>query len=580
MFKQLGEQDASYLYLETPETPQHVGGVSLVELPPGYQGDFFEDYKRHIASRIHLIPMLHQKLVQLPFDIDHPFWADDDEVDVDYHIRHQTVPRPGRISQLEELVGRLHSNFLDRSRPLWEFYVIDGLESGQVAIYTKIHHAAMDGAASQNLIAMMYDPTPQPRVFPPPERKPGGKEKVDIPEVLRGMAGHFLRQEVRALQYLPEVLKAWAKVVLPDAETLQYGKPVLPPLRTPQTLFNVGITSQRTYAMRTLPLSRFKRVAKAADAKLNDVVLAVCAGALRRYLQGRNALPKAPMTAMVPVSLNAPGEPAQANQNAAVLCSLATDVADPLKRLALIREGMLDQKRLLSNIKNALLPDLSFVGSGALVRGMVDLYRRAKLADRLPPLANLVVSNVAGPPVPLYIAGARLLSFYPCSIPFHSTALNITVESYCDSLDFGLIGCRRTVPDLAELADHLGEELGALEQALAARDAPAPARAARVAKPALPAAAPARPVAKRPAAKKPATRVAKPAAKAVAKPAAKAVAKPAAPRAATRKAKATAAPATPSPSTSSAATSSPATTRTRRARRPASVPSGDTKSST
>ncbi len=602
MFKQLSEQDASYLYLETPETPQHVGGVSLVELPPDYQGDFFEDYKRHIASRIHLIPMLHQKLVQLPFDIDHPFWTDDDQVDVDYHIRHQTVPRPGRISQLEELVGRLHSNFLDRSRPLWEFYVIDGLESGQVAIYTKIHHAAMDGAASQNLIAMMYDPTPQPRSFPPPERKPGNQEKIDIPEVLRGMAGHFLRQEVRALQYLPEVLKAWAKVVLPDAETLQYGKPVLPPLRTPQTLFNVGITSQRTYAMRTLPLSRFKRVAKATDAKLNDVELAVCAGALRRYLQDHDALPKPPLTAMVPVSLNTPGEPAQANQNAAVLCSLATDVADPLKRLALIREGMLDQKRLLSNIKNALLPDLSFVGSGALVRGMVDLYRRAKLADRLPPLANLVVSNVAGPPVPLYIAGARLLSFYPCSIPFHSTALNITVESYCDSLDFGLIGCRRTVPDLAELADHLGEELGALEQALAARDTPAPARAVA---PALSGEAVARPAAQRattkrattkrattkraaaktaatsapkPAGKAPAKRAAAPAARRPAKPTTEPTTKPAAPRAAARKAAATPSPAMPSTAMPSPATPSPATTRTRRARRPASVPNGDTKS--
>jgi diacylglycerol O-acyltransferase len=478
MFKQLSEQDAAFLYLETAETPQHVGSVSFVELPPGYAGDFYEDYKRHVASRVHLNPLMYEKLVPLPFDIDHPFWTEDDELDIGYHVRHQTLPRPGRLSQLEELVGRLHSNFLDRSRPLWEFYVIDGLESGQVVIYTKIHHAAMDGASSQALLTTLYDPTPEPREYPPPQHPLGGKTQPGLEEVLRGMASHFARQEIRHLQYVPEVLKAWAHLALPDAQTLQYGKAAPPPLMTPKTLFNVGITSQRAYAARTLQLSRVKRLGKQVEAKVNDVVLAIVAGALRRYLKDRDALPKLSMTAMVPVSMHVPGEQTQSNQNAALVCTLATDEVDPYKRLLVIRDAMNDQKRWFSNVKNALLPDLSFVGGGALVRGIVDLYRRAKIADRLPPLYNLVVSNVPGPPMPLYIGRARVLSFHPCSIPFHGTALNITTESYCDSLDFGLIACRRTVPDLAELADHLAEALTDLEQAVA-RKGVAPTPAAR-----------------------------------------------------------------------------------------------------
>jgi WS/DGAT/MGAT family acyltransferase len=487
MFEQLGDQDASFLYLETAETPQHVGGVSLVELPPGYTGDFCADYRRQIGERMRLIPLLHRKLVSLPFDIDHPFWVDEPDVDLQYHIRQQTLPSPGRMSQLEELVGRLHSNFLDRSRPLWEFYVIQGLETGHVAIYTKIHHAAMDGAASQQLIATMYDPTPEPRHFDALALDtPARQDKPGVRAMARGVARHVVKQEIRALQFVPEVLKAWARVALPDADTLKFGNTVLPPLRPPRTLFNVAITSQRVYAARTVSLSRCRRLAKAGDVKLNDVVLALCAGALRRYLLDHDALPGPSMTAMVPVSLHEPGD-SRSNQNTVILCKLATDIADPVERLQVIRTSSTDQKRLLANIRNMLLPDLALVGSGLVTRALSQLYRRAKLADRLPPLANLTVSNVPGPPVPLYIAGAKLLTCYPCSIPFHGSALNITVQSYCDALDFGLVACRRTVPDLAELADHLAPALEELEAALSREATPgrgvAPTARAKPAKP-------------------------------------------------------------------------------------------------
>jgi diacylglycerol O-acyltransferase / wax synthase len=486
--KQLSDQDATYLYLETQETPQHVGSVSLVALAPGYEGEFFQDYKQHIAARIHLVPLLYSKLVPMPLEVDHPVWAEDDSFDIDYHVRRQTVPRPGRLDQLEELVGRLHSNFLDRSRPLWEFYVIDGLESGQVAIYTKIHHAAMDGASSQLLIQALYDLTPEPReIPPPPPRAPASKLQTGVEAWVRGAVTNVVRHEIRALQLVPDALKALSQVVLPNPDTLRYDKPGAPPPLTPKSIFNVSISSQRSFAARSLPLGPLKRVAKQAGVKLNDVVLAVCSGALRTYLMGRNALPDKTMTAIVPVSLRDASMPTVANQNALFVCSLASHIEDPHERLMSIFASSTAQKKHVNQLRGTHLPDLMTSGSGPVMRAAINLYCRAKLAEKLPPMGNLWISNVPGPQVPLYVVGARILSFYPCSIPFHGAALNITAESYGESLDFGLTACRRTLPDVARLADALApafDELkSAVERHLASSAEPepvaSPARAAR-----------------------------------------------------------------------------------------------------
>jgi WS/DGAT/MGAT family acyltransferase len=467
MLTQLTEQDASFLYLETAETPQHVASVLLVELPQGYSGDFYQDYKKHIADRMHLAPVLRIKLMPLPFDLDHPFWVEEENIDLDYHIRRHTLPKPGRIADLETLIGRLHSNFLDRSRPLWEFYVIDGLEDGRVALYTKLHHCMLDGASSKALIVAMYDAVPTGRVIPPPPSPAPKGRKASANEILKGIAAHFVRQEIRAIQFVPEVLKAWARLALPDVQTLEFHGAPKPPPPAPKTLFNAAITSQRAYAMRTLPFGRMKRVAKQAQCKLNDVILAICSGALRRYLLEKDALPAETMNAMVPVAAAQPEGNVTANQNSMYVCSLATDIEDPYARLMAIHESSSEQKTLLGNIKNALLPDLSVIGSGTLMRGMVDLYCRAKIADRAPPVFNLVISNVALPQTPVYVAGAKIVSFNPCSIPFHGTALNITVQSYCDSVDFGLIACRRTVPDVSKVADYIEAEFPVLEAAVA-----------------------------------------------------------------------------------------------------------------
>jgi diacylglycerol O-acyltransferase len=524
--KPLGGMDASFLYMETAQTPMHVAGLSTVELPPGFKGNFYEVYKRHIAGRLHLFPVLKKKIVAVPWDIDHPIWVDDDELDLDYHIRHLGLPKPGTIQQLEELVGRLHSNFLDRSRPLWEFYVIDGLADGHIAIYTKIHHAAVDGGAGMALTNMMYDTGPAGRQIEPAPAQSAKPEGQPDPLALLGSAyRNMLSQELSALQKIPDVLKAIASVVAPVVgKVVRLPAKGLPNLVAPKTMLNATITSQRAFTARSLSLADAKAVAKETGTKLNDIVMAICAGALRRYLLEKHGLPKEPLLAFVPVSLREPGNTESNNQVSGMLCSLATDIKDPVERLKAIQASSLEAKDLSGKIKDATPRDFSIFGAPVVLHGAMELYGRSHLADRLPPAANVVISNVPGPQAPLYVAGARVLTLYPVSIPTHGMALNLTVQSYCGSLDFGLTACRKTVPELRKLADYLDESLAELHDAVIgsaaskaaasrprtpsrSRNAPAPAPARGRAAPKSGArrAPPARvPAAKQPAARKPA----------------------------------------------------------------------------
>lgn len=464
--KQLGGIDASFLYMETAETPMHVGGLTLFELPEGYQGVFYETFKEHIVRRMHLAPILGKKLAPMPFEFDHPLWVEEHELDLGYHIRHATLPKPGTMEQLEDIVGRLHSNALDRSRPLWQFYVIDGLADGHVAVYSKMHHAAVDGGAGMEITKAIYDVTPVPReVAPPPPRPRAAATQIDLANMLGAAYTSMLRQQIRTIQAIPDVMKAVANLTLPNPDTLKPGRFGLPPLISPRTFLNATITSQRGFAARSVPLSDAKQIAKLTGTKLNEVVLAVCSAALRRFLQDGHQLPDQSLTAFVPVSLRAPGNTDSNNQVFGMICSLASDIADPLKRLAAILESSTQGKQLTGSIKDAVPRDFSMLWAPLLLQGLIGLYGRSRLADQVPPAANVTVSNVPGPQAPLYLAGARLLTLYPVSIPTHGLALNITVQSYCGSLDFGFTACRRTVPDVAKLADYHVEALAELKAA-------------------------------------------------------------------------------------------------------------------
>jgi len=517
----LSGMDASFLHLETPEMPMHVGSLQIADLPEGYAGDYYEDVKRWMATRMHLASVFQRKLALMPFDLANPVWVDDEDIDLDYHVRHVILPRPGTLEQLEKYVARLHSSLLDRSRPLWEIYVIEGLNTGQVAIYNKMHHAAIDGQAGVAITKALLSGSAVPPPTKPPRPRPRTHQyQLGVAELAGAAVSNAVTQFVKLFKALPAMGRAVAAVVYPVSETDGKRHVSLPEgfQLGPKTPLNVAITNQRAFAARSLSLAEVKAMAKRSGASLNDIVLAVCAGALKRYLADYDCVPTKALIAGVPVSLREAGNTDPNNQVSMMLVSLATTIDDPIERLAAINASANVGKKLQLSVKGALPTDFPSLGVPWLMTGLVSLYGRSRLANRLPPIANVAISNVPGPQFPLYFAGAKLAGFYPVSIPGHGIALNITVQSYNGKLEVGLTACRRAMPDVADLADYIVEEHHRLRALIEARE---PASAEQIAAPA-PAAEPA-PAAKKPARAKLATTPSLPATpkrsvKAVAKP--------------------------------------------------------------
>jgi diacylglycerol O-acyltransferase / wax synthase len=491
--KHLSGLDATFLHTETPETPMHVGGLHLLELPAGYEGDFYEDVQAHVASRMHLSEIFTRKLALMPFELSNPVWVEDDDVDLDYHVRRVTLPRPGTLRQLEQYVGRLHSTLMDRSRPLWEFYVIDGLQGGRVAMYTKVHHAGIDGQAGSAFAQaiMSLEPHPEPIKAPRHKARRNNRYQLGVAELAGAAISNTLQQYVKLVKTFPDMARAVQSLIVPQPRsegTSLWQQPKNLNLLGPRTPLNVAITNQRAYAVRSIPLAEVKQAGKKLGVSLNDVVMGLCAGALRRYLADHGKLPKKPMTAAIPVSMRAPGDTSSNNQVSMTVMTLATDVADPIERIERIRESSTAAKNLMGSIKAAIPTDYPSFGAPWLMSGLASMYDRSRLADRLPPVANVVISNVPGAQAALYFADAKLLTYYPVSIPSHGMALNMTVQSYNGSLDFGLIACRRAVPDVDVIADYLLDEHREIQARVKAIEAPAQvasaAEGAQAAKPA------------------------------------------------------------------------------------------------
>ena len=492
--KHLSGIDAMFLHVESPEMPMHVGSLNVLDLPPGYEGDFFEAAKQFMAERLHLADVFTRKLALMPFDLADPVWVDDEDIDLDYHVRHITLPKPGSNRQLQQYVARLHSSLLDRSRPLWEFFVIDGLKSGQVAMYTKVHHAAIDGQAGVALGRAIFDLEAKGRVIKPPRPRPRRNEyQLGMAELAGAALSNAARQYAQLFKLTPSMLRAARDAVVPEKDAngkRQWRLPRDFKLFAPRTMLNVAITNQRTFAGRTISLAETKGIAKVFGVSLNDVVMATTAGALRRYLLDHDNLPAQPLLAAVPVSLRAPGDDTANTQAGMMRLTLATDLADPIERLRAIHAASSASKAMIGRVKSAIPKDFPLLGAPWLVSGVASMIGRSRLANVIPPLANVVISNVAGSPVPLYFAGAKLASYYPVSIPAHSMALNVTVQSYNGRIDYGLIACRRAVPDVNDLGDYLLAEhqaLGAAAIALQAASQPAPIELKAPAAPARPA---------------------------------------------------------------------------------------------
>ena len=495
--------DATFLYMETPETPMHVGGLNIYELPPGYEGDFLENLRAHIAQRMHLAPVFRRKLVNMPFELANPIWVADDDIDMEYHIRSTVLPKPGTREQLDRLVGRLHSSLLDRSRPLWEFYVIEGLQtptdapagSRHVAFYSKVHHAAVDGEAGVALAQAIMDTGPVPRAIrPAPHRRLMQTDNFGIAELAGSGLKNTAVQTIKLARTLPALARAALRWLRPPKSDTA-AAPVASEKATwfgPKTPLNVSITNQRIFSSFSLPMDELKQIARGNGATLNDVVLAICSGALRHYLADLNCVPTHSLLAGVPISLREEGNTQMNTQASMMRINLASIIADPLERLAAIRGYTQAAKALTASVKSVLPTDFPSLGAPWLLSGMASLFGRSKLANSLPPVANLAISNVPGPRVALYMAGARMLTYYPVSIVMHSLGLNVTVQSYNGSVDVGLIACRKALPDLSELARYMQaahQELLQLTRAAAAHKAapaalPATARVAAASPPA------------------------------------------------------------------------------------------------
>lgn len=465
--------DATFLYLETPEQPMHVGGLNIFELPAGYTGDFVEDLRAHITQRMHLAPVFRRKLVNMPFELANPIWVADEDLDMEYHIRSTVLPKPGSRVQLDKLVGRLHSSLLDRSRPLWEFYVIEGLQAPagapadtrHVGFYSKVHHAALDGAAGVALATAIMDVTAIPRhVRPAPNRRAMATDNFGIAELAVAGIKNTAVQSAKLAKNLPGLARAaYSLLRPPKSEEPVLGVAGLEMVDSPQknrwfapkTPINVSITNQRSFSSLSFPLAGIKHVAKGNSVTLNDVVMAICSGALRRYLADLNCVPDQPLLAGVPVSLREAGNTEMNTQASMMRISLASTIADPKARLMAINQASKAAKAASANM-NAVMPtDFPSLGVPWILSGLAALFGRSKLANNMSPLANLAISNVPGPGMALYLAGAKMLTYYPVSIVTHSLALNVTVQSYNGSLDFGLIACRKAMPDLPELAKYM-----------------------------------------------------------------------------------------------------------------------------
>ncbi|MFT3802419.1 MAG: wax ester/triacylglycerol synthase family O-acyltransferase [Burkholderiaceae bacterium] len=473
----MSSADASFLHMETPETPMHTGPLMLVDLPEGYEGDFYENVKAMIGERLHLASVLTRKLATMPFELAEPVWIEDNDIDLDYHIRYVTLRRPGTMAQLEQLVARLHASLLDRSRPLWEAYVIDGLESGQVAFFMKAHHAGIDGKASVELGKVLYDDTPEIRKVPPARRRRSSDQyQLGVSELLQAAAKNAAQQYRRLAELLPTASKALAAAAkVAQSQRTPPGERNLILGLAPKTIFNDAITNQRSYTTFSVPLADIKALGKRIGGTVNTVVMAMSSFALHRFLKDRSLLPKEPLIAMVPVSLRSEGDSSMNNQVSMVRVDLATDIDDLPSRFKAIHASSEAAKAVVRELRPILGVEVPIAGSPWLMTGVASLLGRSNLSSRMPAAGNVLISNVPGLPKPLYLAGGKIVHYYPVSIPYHGSALNITVHSYAGMLEFGLTACRRILSqdESYELVEHLKTALREIAALPSVADAPA-----------------------------------------------------------------------------------------------------------
>lgn len=450
--------DAAWLAIESPDRPMHVGGPLLFKPPPDAEPTWVKGIVEQALRHTTVRPPMNRRLR-------HPYgrfglyeWVDA-EVDLTYHVRHLALPKPGRIRELLSLVSRLHGSLLDRHRPLWEMYLIEGIEDGRVALYSKVHHSLMDGVAGVRQILSAFSPDPDERDLPPPwaarpdagKRTPPDADSRDPLTLLGATLSGLVNQATSSLGVALAFIDQVAASMSNEAETM--------PFQAPSSMLNVPLTAARRIVAQSYDLDRIKAVAKASQTTVNDVVLAMNGGALRAYLESHNGLPERPLIALVPVNIR-DDETDEGNAISFLLANLATHVADPLDRLKLVHDSMAAGKQRLSRMSRTARQNYGIALAAPLILGQL-----TGLATKVRPLYNVVISNVPGPPERLYWNGAELDGLYPASLLADGFALNITQASYAGNMEFGITADRQALPRIQRLIDHLEDALADLEKA-------------------------------------------------------------------------------------------------------------------
>ena len=467
--------DAAMLYAETPEMPMHTMGILILEPEEplgadGLEASAFNLTRQRFVERLHLIPPFRQRIVQGPFQIGDPHWIEDPAFELDKHLVRVSLPSPGGMRELCDFVGSFAGTCLERDRPLWKAVLVEGLEGGKLALVMKIHHAAMDGGRSAAIAGELMDMSPEGRIIPPPEEPWLPDREPTIPwlaaDTLRTLAGKPRRAVEAATKMVEAVRDKGRSQPAMSADSEASEKPPL--FEAPPTMFNGALTPNRSVAFADVSFDDVKAIKSAFGTTVNDVVLAGCCAALRSWLGTHGGLPDRPLVATVPVSVRHEGDQA-GNRVSVIRVHLPIQSDDPVERLLAIHQETSRQKRRRSKSGGGdILKNFADLVNNITVPWMathfIGFFSSRHLADRVPPLWNLIVSNIAGPPVPLYTAGTRLTHLFPLGPVQQGSGLNITVMSVVDRLCFGALACTELVPDLQDIAAGFVREIESLKE--------------------------------------------------------------------------------------------------------------------
>lgn len=451
--------DAAWLYVDTVDTPMQVACMAIFSLPEEAPGDFLQGLFEHLRAVPSFARPFNLKLASPKLKGVMPAWVEAEHIDLDYHLRHSALPKPGGERELGVLISRLHSHPMDFNRPLWEMHVIEGLEHGRFALYMKMHHSLVDGVGGMRMLQRMLTPDPQARSQPPPWAVGCGARSEREPQSFDAQLRKLVDAARAQLGTAPAVARALGRIV---RESVQPHDPQEAlPFSGPRSVVNAKVSAQRRFATQHYELERVRAVARAADVTLNDVFLGVSATALRRYLEEIGALPDKPLTAGVPVSVRPADDENAGNAISFIIANLNTTVEDPLERLQMIRRSTQVAKDQLQTLPKAGIDSYTMIFMAPFI-----LQLLAGLGGRVRPMFNITISNVPGPKTPLYFNGARMEQIYPVSLLSHGQALNITSVSYAGQFNIGITGCRDALPSMQRLAVYMGEALEELERVL------------------------------------------------------------------------------------------------------------------